>query len=184
MRKLCERLRGEGAAIVAEWDSLVAAEGWHRLPAEIRIDGLLEVVFGLLDAAMCEPEALASHRRKIEAAVGHGRHRREHGFSESELLLEYHLLRQAMWRHIRRIVADREHQVEAIFRIDSAITLATTGTLYGYYAPEVEERGSLGERVETLARESPFLQGSDAGDPPGDVALHPRHDDAVTGRSG
>ena len=162
MKQICESIKNEADRILELWEEIARQDPWLDLPRKHRIDGLPEVVVGIAEASLCDPFDRESHRRKIVAAMEHGRERRKQGLEDALIFTEYHLLRQAMWRFIRDGF-DPRRGVEAITRIDTAITLATIASLRGYHAQELEARGNLNEAIEQLTDQSPLLTPSSAG---------------------
>lgn len=163
MRAICEDLKQHVPSVMAVWEKLVREEPWYSLPRDHRVDGLPEVVVGLVEASLCSPADYESHRQKIEAAAAHGMSRREQGVPEHLILTEYHLLRWAIWRYLHATFGATDRVAEAIMRIDTAITLATNASMWGYFRPEVEAQGKWEQTIERLAADSPFLRGRSAG---------------------
>ena len=159
MKEICESVRGHVPEIVREWEQLVWDSPWMGLPRAHRINGLPDLIVGLVEASLGDPEDLERHRQKVAAAVEHGVQRRAQGVDEHLVLTEYHLLREAMWRYLRRRYGPSDAATEAIMRIDTAITLATRASLQGYYRDELEAAGRWEGIVDRLAVESPLLKG-------------------------
>lgn len=162
MREICESIKDRADEILEIWEEIARELPWLELPREHRIDGLPEVIAGIAEASLCEPLDREVHRQKISAAVEHGRERRKQGLDDSLLFTEYHLLRQAMWRFIRERFSPRRG-IEAITRIDTAITLATIASLRGFHGAELDARGDWAQVIEQLTNESPLLTPSDGG---------------------
>lgn len=160
MRALGTDIKANVAEIVQEWEILVREQPWFALPAEHRTTGLPEVIIALVEASLCEPSDVESHRRIVQAAAQHGWNRRTQSIPEGLLLTEYHLLRQALWRYLTRKFGPSHRTVEAITRMDTAITVATNASLWGYYREEIEALGKWDASVETLALSSPLLKSS------------------------
>jgi hypothetical protein len=157
MDDYCRDLRQHVGEVLAEWEQLVRKQPWYSLPPEHRIDNLPDVVVGLVEASLCEPRNLERHRQQVEAAVGHGFHRRTQGIPESLILTEFHLLRQAIWNYLVRKFGPAEGVVTAIMRIDCAITLATNASMWGYHRPEITALGKWDAGIERLSSSSPLL---------------------------
>lgn len=155
MNQIGADLKANAHRIVEAWDQAAHGEPWLSLPKDYRIDHLPRVISGLAEASLCNPHDVDAHRSQLWAAAKHGAERRRHGFSEHMLFREYHLLRHIIWRYLQR--QGYTKQVEAITRIDTAISLATTASLRGFYRSEFEERGEWPECLEVLVSESPFL---------------------------
>lgn len=162
MRAVCEDLKAHIDELVADWEVVAAEVPQLDLPADHRIGELPGVIINLADAALCAPGDEAAHLAKVMAAAGHGRERKEHGGSEAEVLIEFHLMRTVIWRHLqRRYEDDPSLAVAAIGRLDTAITVATQASLLGFHYEILEARGEWPERLERLARESPVFRAAE-----------------------
>jgi hypothetical protein len=157
MREICEDLKAHSIEVLAEWERLVREEPWYSLPAEHRIDSLPEVVVGLVEASLCRPQDWDACRQKILAAAAHGQNRRERGIPEWMMFTEYHLLRRAIWTYLVSRWGASDKIVDAIMRIDTAITGATNASMWGYYRVEVEALGKWEEGMDRLIASSPLL---------------------------
>lgn len=160
MKTICEDIKSHVSDVLAEWETLVREEPWFSLPADHRIDSLPDVVVGLVEASLCSPQDRESHRQKVEAAAEHGGHRREQGIPEHLILTEYHLLRRAIWRYLLRRFGQSDRTTEAIMRIDTAISLASNASMWGYHRPEIEAMGKWEEGMERILSTSPLLRSS------------------------
>ena len=158
MREICQDIKSHVSEVMVEWEQLVREQPWFSLPAEHRIDSLPDVIVGLVETSLCNPADEQSHRQKIEAAAEHGVHRREQGIPEHLILTEYHLLRQAIWHYILRKFGSSDGATDAILRIDTAITLATNASMWGYHREEIEAMGKWEEGIERITAKSPFLR--------------------------
>jgi hypothetical protein len=163
MNRLCADIRTNAAEVLAEWERLVREQPWYSLPPDRRIGNLQEVLIGLVEASLCEPRDLAAQRAQIEAACTHGVERRTQGVPEHLIFTEYHLLRQAIWYYLVRRHGTSDRVTEAIMRIDSAMTLATNASLWGYHREEIEALGKWDEGIRRILDSSPL-----SGDAPAD----------------
>jgi len=157
MQPICDALKAHIPEILQEWRHITDEEPWSSLPEGHRLDNLPQVAIGLFEASICDPADAQLHAEKVEAAVRHGEQRRAHGLPETVLLSEYYLLREAIWRYLKRNFPAADAG-EAVLRIDNSIMLATRATLLGYHRQELEAQGRWPSPVETLVRESPLLQ--------------------------
>ena len=158
MRTICEHIKDHTSEVLAEWERLLREQPWYSLPPEHRIDSLPDVIVGLVEASLCNPHDVQAHRQEIEAAAEHGGHRREQGIPEHMILTEYHLLRQAIWHYIVKQFGSSDQTTEAIMRIDTAITLATNASMWGYHKQEIEAMGKWEEGMERIISTSPIVQ--------------------------
>lgn len=154
---VCEDLKAHVPEIVTEWEAITHEEPWTSLPKAHRIDELPAVAIGLFEAALCIPADPEAHRQKVLAAVSHGEQRRAHGLPDAVLLTEFYLLREAIWRYLKRTKEAMTADV-AILRIDNAIMLATRAALVGYHRCEYEKRERWPLAVDRLIAEAPLLK--------------------------
>lgn len=155
MKEICEDLKSNARKLVEKWDRKTRGEPWASLPKDYRVDHLPDVLSGLVEASLCRPLDEEAHSENLWAAVNHGSQRRKQGVAEHVLFREYHLLREVIWRYLRK--QDYPDLLQAITRIDAAISLALMGSLRGFYRAELEEAGQWGETIDWLLQSSPFL---------------------------
>lgn len=160
MREIGRALLVGKLEIVGHWRALSEGSTWLRLPPSDQghVDLVPEVVVGIIEASLCAPADMEAHRKKVWAAAAHGEQRRTQGLSETTLLSEFSLLRQAFWSHIRGLPVSSADALEAVSRIDMAISLATMASLYGYHREELEGSGQWPSRIEQLVGDSPLLR--------------------------
>ncbi len=158
MKEICQHIKSNVSEVLLEWENLVREQPWFSLPADHRIDSLPDVIVGLVQASLCSPTVEEAHRENIEAATVHGAHRREQGIPEHLILTEYHLLRQAIWRCLVRRFPTSHDIAPAMMRIDSAISLATNASMWGYFRPEIEGSGNWKEGIERMISSSPLVR--------------------------
>lgn len=156
LREIGESIKLHLPEILEDWQTTTEREPWLSLPAEYRVDNLAEVIRALVDAALGEDNRREARLRQVREAAKHGEDRLEMGNAESVLFTEYYLLRQSLWRFIERHHKGNPAAMEAIARLDSAITLATTASLRGYHRITFEKRGEWPEAVEQLANKWPL----------------------------
>lgn len=142
--------------ILAEWQGIAQEEPWLELPEQHRFNSLPDVTYGLLDVALCRTDDPAAIREKLDAAASHGWTRREQGFPQELVLTEYYLLREAIWRVLRRRWPDEA--AEAVFRVDTVLSVATRASLAGYHRAELEALGRWPAALERLVASSPLAQ--------------------------
>jgi hypothetical protein len=158
MKEICEDIKSHVSEVLIEWEERVREQPWYSLPPEHRVDELPDVIIGLVEASLCNPTDESAHRAKVSAASEHGANRRAHGIPEHLILTEYHLLRQAIWYYLTRKFGYSERTATAITRIDTAITLATNASMWGYHRQEIQAMGKWDEGIERMIASSPFLQ--------------------------
>jgi hypothetical protein len=146
---LCDYPNALVPEILAEWQTVAAEEPWMALHEHERLDSLPEVVRGLLDAALRLPNARAVYLTHV-AAAKHGTDRRAQGFAHDLILTEYYLLREAIWRVIRRRYPTDAGT--AVLRIDNALATATRASLLGFHRDQLESAGHWPGALEQLAQ--------------------------------
>jgi hypothetical protein len=156
MERICESIRSQAPEVLIEWENVLREQPWYSLPAEHRTGGLADVVVGIADASLCEPGAEDVYRELVLASAAHGTHRREQDIPDHLILIEYHLLRQALWRFLTAKFGSAPDVVTAIMRIDMAITVATNASMWGYHRPEVEALGKWEVAIERIVADCPF----------------------------
>jgi hypothetical protein len=156
MRQVCDYLIARSGEILVEWNALAVERPWHELPDTHRLDSLPEVITGLIEAAICSPGDRELHRQHVGAAAIHGEERRSQGFDQELLLTEYYLMREAIWRILRRH-GSHARRTEAILRIDAALNLATRASLAGYHRSEYQNAGKWPQALDELVDQSPLL---------------------------
>lgn len=136
--------------ILVDWREIVREEAGRALPADYSLTRLADVVLGLVEASLCEPANVAAQREQVRAAGAHGAELRRQGLSDAIVFVEFDLLRRAIWHHLQRLEPDPSSAIALIARVDHAITLATTASMYGYASPGDWETEREPEWVEQL----------------------------------
>ncbi|ODT02993.1 MAG: hypothetical protein ABS52_11170 [Gemmatimonadetes bacterium SCN 70-22] len=163
------RLTNDIPSILAEWRQLRLEEPRLALPDAVLLDSLPELLTGLFAAVSPASGDAAAWRELVDRAVQHGASRREQGHSEELLFGEYHLLREAIWRHLRRYADERSRDatagasplahpppsaeasgLAAIHRVDHGLTIATRASLLGFHRRELVASGRWSERIAEL----------------------------------
>lgn len=144
-------------------------EAWLTPPDAVVLDSLPELLAGLFAALSTAGGDTTAWRELVDRAAQHGASRREQGHSEEILFGEYHLLREAIWRHLRRYAdegtpdatagaATRERRppgaeapaIAAVHRVDHGLTIATRASLLGFHRGELVASGRWSERIAEL----------------------------------
>lgn len=131
-------LRDDLAPILAEWEAVTREEPWHVHPERYGVDTLNEAVRAVLDVALGDGDDKDASERLIRAAAAHGDQRRVQATGDDALLREYHALRAAVWRYLRRVPMPESEALTAIGRVDMVITVATTAALRGYHRSDMQ----------------------------------------------
>ncbi len=130
-------LRDDLALVLAEWEAVSREEPWHVHPERYGVDSLHEVVRAVLDVTLGGGGDKEASERLVRAAAAHGDQRRVQGVGDEVLLREYHALRAALWRYLRRVPTPEGEALTAISRVDVVITVATTAALRGYHRSDM-----------------------------------------------
>jgi two-component system, cell cycle response regulator DivK len=132
------------------WQKGVTDEPWYLLPREDRAGFLPEVVVSLAEASLLLPNQEESCRKTVVAAAAHGRGRRVQNIPESSLPIEFHLLREAIWRYLMQEFEPSDDLRDAIMAFDSTISLALNACMWGYFRDEIEAQGIWEAAVDRL----------------------------------
>lgn len=157
LHDVCRAIHRDTDAIIERWLDAAKEEPWFSMPRERMVDKLPHVIGRLADVALLAPGDEQLHREKVLAAARHGEERREQGIPTEAIFREYHFLRVSLWRYLESTLDEDHTRLEAITRIDLAISIACRASLYGYHRQELQKSGDWPGRVEKLASESSLL---------------------------
>jgi CheY-like chemotaxis protein len=144
-------LQEHRSEILERWVRLGRDEPWFSLPVADRLTTLSAVLEAVVEAALQHPGEDAARLRIVQAAVEHGWTRRASGIPESSVPIEFHLLRQAIWRQLTETFPPTEEIYAAIRALDDAITIALNSAMWGYFRDEIEAQGRWQAALERLA---------------------------------
>jgi two-component system, cell cycle response regulator DivK len=149
VQEIAQRISANVEVLLEIWDHLVIEEPWFSLPRDDRAGFLAEVIASLPDTALlsASPDAC---RKTVIAAGAHGRGRRTQQIPESLIPIEFHLLRQAIWRYLTQHFPPSDDLHGAVRALDAAITLALNACMWGYFRDEIEAQGMWDSAVERL----------------------------------
>ena len=141
--------------ILTEWQAITAEEPWMSLPKDHRVDNLVPVLRILLRASADSgaESGEAEVRELVEESARHGQHRRDVGFPDGLILVEYQLLREAIWRVAQRSPMESGERARCLLRIDAAMTAATRAALAGYHRAALDAVGRWPEAVDNILRD-------------------------------
>jgi CheY-like chemotaxis protein len=145
-----KRLAQQSPSVLEIWERLVTEEPWFSLPREQRAGFLTEVIGALADAVLQTSSEEESCRKVIIAAAAHGRGRRDQEIPESLIAIEFHLLRQAIWRYLTQEFGPSEHLHATISRLNGLISLSLNACMWGYFRDEIEAQGMWDAAVDRL----------------------------------
>jgi two-component system, cell cycle response regulator DivK len=149
-RKIAEHILENSETILTRWADLVKEEPWFSLPREHRMSNLPDVVTALVRASLLEPRHPEADKAAVLAGAEHGHNRRTQGIPESLIPIEFHLLRQALWRFLNDSLSPSDATYSAILGIDRSITLTLNAAMWGYYREEIEAHDGWDSAVERL----------------------------------
>lgn len=150
VQRIASHIMDNPQAVIAVWEKLVIEEPWFSLPREDREGFLPEVISSLGEASLLAPGELESCRKTVVAAAAHGRGRRGQDIPESLIPIEFHLLRQAIFRYLTQTFPPSEALYAAILSLDTSISLALNACMWGYFRDEIEAQGMWDAAVEKL----------------------------------
>lgn len=147
---IAARLIEHSAEVIELWQKGAMEEPWFTLPPEDRAGFLPEVVVSVAEASLLSPNQEESSRKTVIAAAAHGRGRRLQGIPETSLPIEFHLLREAIWRYLMQEFEPGDDLRAAIVAFDSTISLALNACMWGYFRDEIEAQGIWEAAVDRL----------------------------------
>ena len=154
MREVADHLRENIEAVLNRWNGLVKEEPWFSLPREHRLSNLSAVVEALITCAILTPGSQDCARAAVNAGADHGYNRRQQGIPESLIPIEFHLLRQALWRYLNDTFSPTDATYAAILSIDRSITMTLNAAMWGYYREEIEAHEGWEAALERLVESS------------------------------
>ena len=141
---------GIAAKVAALWHQRSEEELDAKLPPELDLDHLPEMIRHLAAAAPAGPADPAAERL-IRTALSHGKHRREAGYADAIVFREYHVLRRFLWDELKASGEPQDAIVGAILHIDAAMTAATAASVHGFHL--LDRPRDEDELVELLVRD-------------------------------
>ncbi|HVE79463.1 MAG TPA: hypothetical protein VNA89_11400 [Gemmatimonadaceae bacterium] len=156
MEQLCDDLKMHTPRIVGLWDQAVDAEPWLLPREHARSDFVPDLVHALAETTLCDRPTRESVLALAATAARHAEARAHAGVDHSRVVLEYYLLRNALWAYFDE-KAESEEALGAILYLDVAISMATRAALLGYYRGELETRGRWEGALERLVDETPLM---------------------------
>jgi hypothetical protein len=138
-----------------DWKDLADREPWHRLPPELDMDHLPQLIRDLARTALGTFFGAEERRDLAFNSVKHGEHRFETAVSEEMLSREYELLRWALWQRLKGMWPS-EDASQAIIRLDSALSFAQGATLRGYHRRVIEQTGDWPDALDRYLEEWAF----------------------------
>lgn len=150
MRDIAAHLHSNVDTVLARWTDLVKEEPWFSLPREHRVSNLTAVVEALIACATMPAGSPDCLRAAVTAGAEHGYNRRNQGVPETLIPIEFHLLRQAVWRFLSDSFPPSEATHAVQLSIDSMTTATLNAAMWGYYREEIEAHEGWDTALEHL----------------------------------
>ena len=154
---LCDQLKRRTERIAELWNTAIDQEPWILGREHARPDFVPELVHLMAEATLCDPPSRDSILLLAEAAARHAAGRAEAGAEHARVVLEYYLLRNALWAFFRECREQEFRNAIAILHVDLAISIATRAALIGYYRLEFEQQGEWPAALVRLVDEVPLV---------------------------
>ncbi len=162
--ELCEELRRRTERISELWNAAIEKEPWILGRELAGPEFVPELVECMADATLCDPPSRAAILLLAETAARHAAERASAGAEHARLVLEYYLLRNAVWAFFREYREQELGNAIAILHVDLAISIATRAALIGFYRGEFEQQGEWPAALHRLVDEVPLVwEKADAG---------------------
>lgn len=146
--------------ILQRWSRIGEAEPWQRLPPEVDLDHLPELIRRLAAAALGTEFDRDLCETVVAASAEHGSHRALEGLEEALVYREYHLLRRALWEKLTVEHGENATTYYAGMRLDALISLALAAGLHGWNRPTLEANGRWPEALTDLLDNWPLPRSS------------------------
>lgn len=160
LHELCETIKGdvEGVvtAVIDRWEVIAEGEPWQSLPPDLDHDHLPELIRSLAAAGLCTDFDRDLCRSMVRHSAEHGKHRAREGMSDALLYREYHLLRRALWDHMKREHGETATVYYATMRLDALVSLANSAALHGLNWETLDRDGRWPDVLDELLDEWPL----------------------------
>jgi hypothetical protein len=157
---LCESMKSTADAVAStvidRWESIAEGEPWQALPPDLDHNHLPQLVRSLAAAGLCTDFDRELCRSMVHDSAEHGRHRANEGLGDALLYREYHLLRRALWQHMKDEHGETATVYYATMRIDALISLANSAALYGLNWQMLQADGRWPQVLDELLDEWPL----------------------------
>jgi len=150
MQEIAAKIINHADEVLELWQKAVSEEPWFSLPREDREGFLAEVIVSVTESALLLPNQEDACRKTVVAAAAHGRGRRTQDIPETSLPIEFHIMRESIWRYLLREFSPSDDLRDAIIAIDSLIPLSLNACMWGYFRDEVEAQGIWEAAVDRL----------------------------------
>ena len=157
MRAICDQLKANQPRLIDLWERAIDHEPWILPRQHAQADFVPDVISAIADAILCSPPSRASVMMLAETAARHATARAVEGTDHGRVVLEYYLLRNAVWTYFREKDVGDEEELQAILFVDIAISMATRGALLGYYRSELERQERWEGALDRLVDETPLM---------------------------
>jgi hypothetical protein len=148
-RDIYPRLLAKIPEIMEAWDLKTDQLPWSALEATERQNNLAAVVTRVVDCAMGSESRTIRVSKLVEAALGHGKARREQNVSVESLFIDYDIVRTATWEQLK-LMGGEPVMYDAIFTIDGLLSVASRLTVLGYHKDEMVAGGRWNSQLKIL----------------------------------
>lgn len=155
--ELCDELKRRTDRITELWSAAIEREPWILGRELAGPDFVPELVECMADATLCNLPSRTAILLLAETAARHAAERAAAGAEHARLVLEYYLLRNAVWAFFRECPEQERDDTIAILHVDLAISIATRAALIGYYRGEFERQGEWPAALHRLVDEVPVV---------------------------
>jgi hypothetical protein len=157
MQTLCEDLKANTPQLLRLWEQALQHEPWILPRQHARPDFVPELIAVIADTILCAPPTRSSVLALANVAAAHASRRAMLGVDHSRVVLEYYILRNAVWTYFREGEGGEHGELQAILFLDVAISMATRAALLGYYRRELEAEGRWEGALDRLVDETPLM---------------------------
>jgi hypothetical protein len=157
MQAICDELKTHTPQLLTLWEEALEQEPWILPRQHARSDFVPELIGAIADTILCAPPSRPSVLALAEVAARHATSRAAVGADHSRVVLEYYILRNAVWSYFREGDTGEREELQAILFVDVAISMATRAALLGYYRRELEAEGRWEGALDRLVDESPLM---------------------------
>lgn len=157
MQEICEDLKRHTPQLLKLWEVALEREPWILPRLHARSDFVPEVIAAIADTTLCAPPARESVLALATVAARHASARALLGVDHSRVVLEYYILRNAVWSYFHEGDNGEPAELQAILFVDVAISIATRAALLGYYRRELEAEGRWEGALDRLVDETPLM---------------------------
>ena len=149
--QMCREVLADAGELSYAWeDRVMQIPHWAQMETETRMNGVVGVFIGIVEAAVCRSSDTQAHQTLLFAAVAHGSQRRAQQKTLAQIGEEYAAVRAVLAPYLERKYGEAARTFRAA--IEYAIDEADAASRYGH--DHANSSTAWNEYVERLARES------------------------------